>query len=212
MSTAPTGPLREQIARLLDAGEKRKAGAFVSLKEDGALLIKRGYPRLTDIAARRKTVPASGSACGDDGSAGEGSISYEPGEPEDAAGPVAQNDATVPSFPIKLLTELTAYHSLGLRNAMASDHRIAHLTVLHALTLKLFYRYTSDSCLQIEARDTLVPPFAGLGDFKAAKEILARHEAFEKLLPKAERKYGTPCLSSTATRKTPCSPIARVSR
>ena len=85
------------------------------------------------------------------------------------------------------MTELTAYHSLGLRNALAADHAIAYLAVLHALTLKLFYRgYTTDSCLQIAAHDTLVAPFAGLAEFKAASEIAARHEAFEKMLPERE--------------------------
>jgi ParB family chromosome partitioning protein len=166
--------------------QKAKAGAFVSLNDDGALFVERGYRRLTDIAAEAQDRPASGSACGDDGGSDEGSIAYEPGEPEDAAGPVAQNDDDSAELPDKLLTELTAYHSLGLRNAMASDHRIAQLAVLHVLTLKLFYRYAGDSCLQIEARDSLVPAFAGLGEFKAAKEILARHEAFEKLLPESE--------------------------
>ena len=60
------------------------------------------------------------------------------------------------------------------------------LALLHALVLKLFYHFSTDSCLQIEARDTLVPPFPGLGEFKAAKDIDARHEAFEKILPERE--------------------------
>ena len=98
--------------------------------------------------------------------------------------PVDEDSADLPD---KLMTELTAYHSLGLRNALAADHAIAYLAVLHALTLKLFYRgYTADSCLQIAAHDTLVAPFAGLAEFKAAGEIAARHEAFEKMLPERE--------------------------
>ena len=79
-----------------------------------------------------------------------------------------------------------AYHSLGLRNAMADNHRVAYLAALHALALKLFYSrraYWPASCLQIEAQDTLVPAFDGLGDFKAAKNIEARHQAFEGALP-----------------------------
>jgi ParB family transcriptional regulator, chromosome partitioning protein len=98
--------------------------------------------------------------------------------------PVDEDSADLPD---RLMTELTAYHSLGLRNALAANHAIAYLAVLYALTLKLFYRgYTTDSCLQIAAHDTLVPPFAGLAEFKAAREIAARHEAFEKMLPERE--------------------------
>ena len=69
---------------------------------------------------------------------------------------------------------------------MADNHRVAYLAVLHALALKLFYSRPASwpvSCLQIEAQDTLVAPFDGLGDFKAAKEIEARHQAFEATLP-----------------------------
>ena len=69
---------------------------------------------------------------------------------------------------------------------MADNHRIAYLAVLHALALKLFYSsraYWPSSCLQIEAQDTLVPAFDGLGDFKAAKDIEARQQAFEGALP-----------------------------
>ncbi|MGO9474906.1 MAG: DNA-binding protein, partial [Rhodomicrobium sp.] len=89
-------------------------------------------------------------------------------------------------LPDRLMTELTAYHSLGLRNAMANDFRMAFVAVLHALALRLFYGYGTMGCLQIEAKDTLVPAFAGLGEFNAAREIAARHETFEKMLPEQE--------------------------
>jgi ParB family chromosome partitioning protein len=103
---------------------------------------------------------------------------YETGEPST---PAADDDSA--ELPDRLLTELTAYHSLGLRNALADNHSAAYLAVLHALTLRLFYRYSTDSCLQIEARDTLVPPFPGLGEFETAQAIAARHETFQRLLP-----------------------------
>jgi ParB family chromosome partitioning protein len=83
--------------------------------------------------------------------------------------------------------KITAYHSLALRNALASEHRIAYLAVLNALVLDLFYHgYTSNNCLQIDTKDTLVTRFPGLAEFKAAREISLRHETSEKLLPENE--------------------------
>jgi ParB family transcriptional regulator, chromosome partitioning protein len=168
--------------------QKAKSGVFVSIADDGKLHIEPGFRRQTDIMAEANSRPAGAPA-----SIGEFDGDYQDesgGENVDDAGAL---DAAAPAdddsadLPDKLMTELTAYHSLGLRNALAADHAIAYLAVLHALTLKLFYRgYTTDSCLQITAHDTLVPPFAGLAEFKAAQEIAARHEAFEKMLPERE--------------------------
>jgi len=60
---------------------------------------------------------------------------------------------------------------------------MAFLAVLHAMTLRLFYHYTTDSCLQVQVNDTLVLPFTGLADFAASKAIEARHRAWEEALP-----------------------------
>ena len=40
------------------------------------------------------------------------------------------------------MTELTAYRTLALRDALVRDPDIAFLAALHAICLKLFYRYT----------------------------------------------------------------------
>ena len=175
----------ENKSALYAENQKAIAGAFVSLRDDGVLLIERGYVRREDQAALPKS--GDGASGGDapgwmdgDAAAVEGAVA---GSSE--AGDESEEDGAV-QLPDRLRTELTAYHSLGLRNAMADNHRVAYLAVLHALALKLFYSkraYWPASCLQIEAQDTLVAPFEGLGDFKAAKEIEARHQAFEGTLP-----------------------------
>jgi ParB family transcriptional regulator, chromosome partitioning protein len=182
--------LARQIAKLENKSavyteeQKAIAGVFVSLRQDGFLQIERGYVRRDDRAA----LPASASEDSAD------AIAYEDNEAPvygasaasiGAGGDDGEEDGAV-QLPDRLRTELTAYHSLGLRNAMAGNHRIAYLSVLHALALKLFYSrraYWPASCLQIEAQDTLVPAFDGLGDFKAAKSIDARHQTFEGALP-----------------------------
>src|SRR5271166_678488 len=119
--------------------QKANAGAFVSIDSDGALLVERGYRRYADILAEAKSRPVS-AANGHDSDSDDGGMSYETGVPDHAANasgdPVA-NDDDGAELPDKLLTELTAYHSLGLRNALAADHRIAYLAVLNALVLDL---------------------------------------------------------------------------
>ena len=81
------------------------------------------------------------------------------------------------------MIELTAYHSLALRDALANNPGIAFLAMLHAMTLRLFYHYTTDTCLQVEAKDSLTSPFPGLADFPASTAIAARHRAWEEALP-----------------------------
>jgi len=147
----------------------------VSIDQNGAVLVERGYTRHEDqIRTQRRGADAE---------------FQEPGDNADYSAPPAVNDDDSAELPDKLLTELTAYHSLGLRNALAANHRIAYLAVLNALVLDLFYRGpASNNCLQIDARDALQTSyqFAGLAEFNARKEIDARHEAFQKLLPENE--------------------------
>ncbi len=182
--------LKRQIAELRNksavfaGNQKAIAGAFVSLSDDGFLQIERGYVRREDQAAL--------SASDDDASGdapewldGEAPAVCGASAASNGGGDEIEEDGAV-QLPDRLRTELMAYHSLGLRNAMADNHRIAYLAVLHALALKLFYwkrAYWPASCLQIEAQDTLVPAFDGLGGFKAAKDIDARQQAFEGALP-----------------------------
>ena len=167
----------ELDAKLLVYSEeqKAKAGAFVSIDHNGAVLVERGYARHEQqTQLQRRGAEAEFQESGDDA---------------DYSAPPAINDDDSAELPDKLLTELTAYHSLGLRNALAADHRIAYLAVLNALVLDLFHRGpASNNCLQIGARDTLQTSyqFGGLAEFKARKEIDARHEAFQKLLPENE--------------------------
>ena len=168
--------------------QKAKAGVFVSIADDGSLHIEPGFRRQADIMAEANSRPAGAPASTGEYD-GDGIDGTDAGTVDETGGvdtqPSVDDDSA--DLPDKLMTELTAYHSLGLRNALAADHAIAYLAILHALTLKLFYRgYTTDSCLQIAAHDTLVAPFAGLAEFKPASEIAARHEAFEKMLPERE--------------------------
>lgn len=76
----------------------------------------------------------------------------------------------------KLLTELTAYRTLALREALGDEPDIAFLAALHALCLRLFYRYGSDTCLEIEAKNVSFGAQAPrLSDTPRAAKVVARH-------------------------------------
>jgi ParB family transcriptional regulator, chromosome partitioning protein len=165
----------ENKSPLFDEAQKAKAGAFVSLKEDGTLLIERGFIRPQDIETSEGETEASTSQ------AEESPVAWRDQSPEPAT--AHQEEESDGALSEKLATELSAYRSLGLRDALASDPDTALLAMLHVLALSLFYSYASDSCLQIKAEKRLCPPFPGLGEFAAAKAIEVRHRAWAEELP-----------------------------
>ena len=131
------------------------------------------------------------------------------GPAQSVAVPDEEEDSS--DLPDRLMIELTAYHSLALRDALANNPGTAFLAMLHALTLRLFYHYTTDTCLQVEAKDALTSPFPGLADFPASAAIAARHRAWEEALPEKTEDSGRRCKASTATTARRCSRIAPVS-
>jgi ParB family chromosome partitioning protein len=83
-----------------------------------------------------------------------------------------------------LLAELTAYRTLALREAVGRDPTIAFLAALHAICLRLFYRYAVDSCLEIEAKNVSFGAQApGLSDTPLADRVDARHLDWSQQLP-----------------------------
>jgi len=83
------------------------------------------------------------------------------------------------------MTELTAYRTLALRDALAQDPDVAFLAALHALCLKLFYRYTPESCLDFEVKSVVFGGQApGLNDSAVAKAVDERHRRWSEHLPR----------------------------
>ena len=83
------------------------------------------------------------------------------------------------------MTELTAHRTLGLRHALGEQPDVAFLAALHALTLKVFYHYGSDSCLELDLKSASFGAQApGLNDSASAEAIRVRHESWAKALPK----------------------------
>ncbi len=85
----------------------------------------------------------------------------------------------------RLMTELTSHRTLALRHALGERPDVAFLAALHVLTLKTFYHYGSDSCLELDLKSVSFGTQApGLNDSTSAEAIRARHEHWAKALPK----------------------------
>ena len=167
-----------------DPEEISRAGAFVSIAHDGRVRVERGYVRPedelpiepeadADEADQVDVMPASSE--GADTSAIEPSVA--PSEPDEDEGLSPISD--------RLMAELTAHRTLGLRQALGEHPDIAFLAALHALTLKVFYHYGSDSCLELDLKSvSFGTQAAGLNDSASAEAIRVRHDGWTKALPK----------------------------
>ncbi|MDD4616722.1 MAG: ParB/RepB/Spo0J family partition protein [Alphaproteobacteria bacterium] len=163
-----------------DPAEVAIAGAFISIEDDGSLKVDRGYVRPED--ENRKASDEKGERNTPDCFVEVVVVSDQ--TPANAVADADPEDATKP-LSDRLVMELTAHRTLGLRNALANDPDTAFLAVLHVLVLNAFYHYETESCLEITAK---YPHFSVQGpDLKestSAKNADERHQNWEKQLPK----------------------------
>lgn len=166
-----------------DPDEIGRAGAFISIAPDGRLRVERGYVRPEDER------PVETEAEEDDRGQGPGVVGGKDGEEDheteaDTSAPEPEDEGLSP-ISDRLMTELTAHRTLCLRHALGEQPQVAFHAALHALTLKVFYHYGSDSCLELDLKSvgfgTQAP---GLNDSASAEAIRARHETWTKVLPK----------------------------
>lgn len=175
----------EERPMIYDPADIARAGVFISIDSDGRLSVDRGYVRPED----EPTVDAD---------SGQGSTTVEG---QDTVAPVQRTAITVGGAPTepaeededdaarplpdRLITELTAYRTLALRDALAEHPSLAFLAVLHNFVLATFYRFASSaSCLEIAVHTPTLPAQApGLKDSAPAKAIDARHAAWKARLP-----------------------------
>jgi len=167
--------------------EMARAGAFVSLDNDGTLLIARGFVRPEDMPADPDGDVVSAEIVNDgtddtdpddsDAAAISSQVSTEDDEPEDGLKPL----------PDRLVTELTAWRTLALRDAFANNPHVALTEFLHTLCLVLFHQTYDGACLQAGVR-TVSFPVQGpdLASSIPAYQLHARDEAWKADLPTSE--------------------------
>ncbi|GBQ30281.1 ParB N-terminal domain-containing protein [Gluconacetobacter azotocaptans] len=170
-----------------DPAEMARAGAFVSLDNDGTLLVARGFVRPEDIPTDPDDDEASadvGAGETDDDAdseaSGAGAVSSqvvtEEDEPEDEDG--------LKPLPDRLVTELTAWRTLALRDAFASNPHVALTEFLHTLCLVLFHDMYDGACLQVSVRAVSFPVQGpDLAGSIPAHQVQARDEAWKADLP-----------------------------
>ncbi len=168
-----------------DPEEMARAGVFVSVDGSGALRVERGYVRPEDeppVVAAPEQVETD-QPLADPETEGETTPERDTGTAAPPAEPPEEDEGIRP-LPDRLLTELTAHRTLALRDALAADPQTAFLAALHALCLRLFYRYGLDSCLEIEPKSALFSAQApGLADTASARTIEARHARWQAQMP-----------------------------
>jgi ParB family chromosome partitioning protein len=179
----------EARPRTFDPADIARAGVFVSIDQDGQLLVDRGYVRPEDEAP----VLEPGQE-GDDDSIEQ--IGTDTGTPAvqravitigGQAEPEDDEDDVVKPLPDRLVSELTAYRTLALREAVANNPHVAMTALLHKLCLDSFQHTAAGNCLEASVRQVFFSiQSADLKDSPSAKAVAERHDAWKVDMPKDE--------------------------
>ncbi|MGA0606582.1 ParB/RepB/Spo0J family partition protein [Phenylobacterium sp. VNQ135] len=156
-----------------DPEEVARGGVFVILGHDGQMRLERGLIRPEDEPVP-ELEPESEPAAEPSGEAPDQPAPDE--EAEDEAAPLSE----------RLVLELTAYRTLGLREAVAADATLALSALAHALALRTFYPpYDQPSCVEVKLVSAYLDGHApGLSDSPAARRMAERHDAWASRLPR----------------------------
>lgn len=143
------------------------AGAFVCLGYHGKLRIERGFVRAEDW----KVKVAAGNAFTN--------VDTE----ADPRKPLSE----------KLVAELTAFRTAGLRNALAAHPATALTAIVHALAAATFYQISDKlTCLEIARRSANLGQHASkIEECPAMLAIAERHAAWERRMPEDEAELWT---------------------
>lgn len=158
----------ERLERAIEALDKREfggtdfaiAGAIVTLGHDGEVRVERGLVRREDEPSKKGKANKEGS----DEPSGDGKA------------PLSE----------RLVANLTAHRTAGLRNELAQNSSMAVIATVHALAAATFFSGSGDaSCLQITPRSvSLTAHASGIEESPASRQIAERHEAWAKRLPR----------------------------
>ena len=161
-----------------DRDDIARGGVFVVLAYDGRLRIERGFIRPEDA---RRAEPEEDDETGggaDSGAEPDDRRTNEPADDDD------EPDGLTP-LSDRLVADLTAHRTAGLRDALAVDPDAALLAVIHALVVKTFYSMAGPaSCLDIRLASASLGRHAeGIEDGAVSRRIGERHAAWAGQLP-----------------------------
>ncbi|MEN5229750.1 ParB/RepB/Spo0J family partition protein [Brevundimonas naejangsanensis] len=153
---------------------KARAGVMVLLGHDGLARFERGLIRAEDAVETRRPDPEAPEGWSEDGGDGEAVSAPEP-EADEGLTPLSD----------RLVIDLTAHRTMGLRDAVQANESVALTVVVHALALQVFYPgYGAASPLQLRLTLTRLERLApGVSDGPAGLRVADRCEAWGTRLP-----------------------------
>lgn len=165
-----------------DPDDIARGGVFVVLGQDGQARIERGLIRPEDAEPEPEPGAADGAGEGTPSASGEAG---EGGEAPGAGDEPEEPDGLTP-LSERLVLDLTAHRTVGLRDALAADATMALLAVVHALALRTFFPgYDHPTCLEIKTTSAYLDGHApGVSDTPAGRRIAERHAAWAGRMPR----------------------------
>lgn len=165
---------------------RARAGVMVMLGHDRLARFERGLVRAEDAAI---ALPPSWEEEDNLGEAADGDAPENATDGARADGEAPEPDEDSAPLSERLLIDLTAHKTMGLRDAVQTDVAAALATVVHAMALQVFYPGYGDFTplqlrLSVGGLERLAP---GVGDGPAGRRVTDRCEAWGARLPeKAE--------------------------
>lgn len=188
---AEIGALSER-PQIFEPEEVAIAGVFVSIEHDGSLRIERGFVKAEDEpeAATAGDGPSEGEAPGDNPEKQSGDVAASGQGVSPAASDGADGEeegGSLKPLSERVVSDLTAWRTLALQDAIARSPTTAFAAVLHAFVLSCFYGYSRESCVQTSVNSVAFSNAPeGLRDSGPGRAIAERVEAWRARMPKSD--------------------------
>ncbi|MFT8784018.1 MAG: ParB/RepB/Spo0J family partition protein [Acetobacter syzygii] len=185
----------EERPLAFDPADMARAGTFVSLASDGTLQVERGFVLPEDMPTEPEETNDANGADGYDHAAYDGRDEHIADDGDDGGG---EGNSIVPDvepdeedgikpLPDRLLTELTAWRTLALRDAFASNPHIALTEFLHTLVRDVYWQTPGADCLEAYVREISLPVHSpDMPGSLPAHALRQRNEGWKHDLPDDE--------------------------
>ncbi|MFT4955757.1 MAG: ParB family chromosome partitioning protein [Brevundimonas sp.] len=152
---------------------RARAGVMILLGHDGEVRFERGLVKAEDAVAPEPP-PWAGDDADEDAAASSADAGPDGGA-EDAPAPLSD----------RLVMDLTAHRTMGLRDAVQADSAVALAVMVHAIALQVFYPgYGQWTPLQLRLTVTELERLApGVSDGQDGRRVADRLEAWGARLP-----------------------------
>ena len=176
----------DALTRAYRVEDVARAGASLTVAQDGTLRIERGFVRPEDEARPESMTPAANGSEAD--GTGEAEAREEPAEEaDDAVTPIrggAEPEDKAPALSGALLAELEAQRTAGLQAAIAGQPELALRVLLHGLATDAFYRRYGETVAGFHAYPpALASACPDIADSPAWQAMAAAEEAWRTRLP-----------------------------